>query len=540
MRVLVKEGDALLADLTFEDEEITIGSDPQCAIQLPDQRVPPQSAAVHPRPGNTWELENLLAEDHVQHNGQPVGRRSPLSDGDQITLYDYQLEIRIEQDLEATVVEDTQLSLEELARIRKYPLPAGSIVKRHFEGMTLVQAQLDQAFALGIQVSTCRDIHELIDRSLGLLLEVFEARMAWIGIRRTPEGELEAVGERLRSGHTPAKNPFLEGLVYRCCDRGQYVCVRKIRDQADIGSAMGVPLSTPAGRLGLVYVDRAPRAKRFQIPDLDLLAAFGSAVSAKLNTLLAGQRQWESEINATEIGVAHAIQSLLDPKNPPEWPNFRVAAYSRSGQDQPGNVYDVMRHPDTGITAFLLGHVRAQGAVLALSLARLHATFRVAMLHNDAPQAFARELNWLTHESQQRSLVDLMCLKLDPPTGKIQYARAGRIGAFMVDAQGQPRKLTPADGPSVGAAPNHPYPAAKDCIAPGETLALYTRGVATALNQDGQRFGENRFIELVCDGFGQLPGTTVQDISDEFAEFFADGRHPDDITVILLHHLPAS
>jgi len=64
---------------------------------------------------------------------------------------------------------------------------------------------------------------------------------------------------------------------------------------------------------------------------------------------------------------------------------------------------------------------------------------------------------------------------------------------------------------------------------------LYTRGIATCTDDQGQRFGEHRFITLVCDGFGQPPTTTLQDVTTELISFFKDGRHPDDISIVLLH-----
>ena len=48
MRVLVKEGDTLLADLSFENEEITIGSEPGCTIHLSDLRISPRNALITP------------------------------------------------------------------------------------------------------------------------------------------------------------------------------------------------------------------------------------------------------------------------------------------------------------------------------------------------------------------------------------------------------------------------------------------------------------------------------------------------------------
>lgn len=535
MRLLVKEGEAVLADLTFEDEEVHIGSDPGCAVVLPDQHLTPQVAIIAPTGDGNWHIEkSATTEVALLVNGQPIGEQAPLNEGAEITIQNYRIEFHLSAALEEHVVEDAQLGAEELAKIRQFPLPAGSIVKRHFDGITMVKDLLDLASDLGVQISHCRDIHELIDISLGLLIKAFNVRMAWIGIRRQPHGELEVLGGRLPSGQPCDTSPLLTLMQYRCCERGQHICIRKVRDQAEVGSALAVPLSAGRHCFGMIYVDRRPHTKRFQIPDLDLLTAFGSAVTAKLNDLMRQQEQREAAISATEVSIVQAIQTQLDPKTSPSWPNFNMAAYSRSGQETPGDVFDVMRRPDTEITAFLVGHVRSRGALLALTMARLHSTFRVAMLHNDPPQAFARELNWLMYDERDPVVVDEMCVLLDAPSGKIQYCRAGKIGAFVVDPLGESRKLAPADGPSVGAVRNYEYIAKTDTIAPGETLAIYTRGVATATNERDERFTEARFIEMVCDGFGQPPAVTIQDISDELFAFFSKGRHPDDISIILI------
>lgn len=539
MRVLVKEGDAVLSDLTFEDEEVYIGSEPSCAIHLPDIRVSARNAVIAPSGRGSWHIENLDSDNTIHVNARALTEQAPLADGDEIVLHNYLLKVYLDAGLDQQVaeVEEARFGIEELAKIRKYPLPPGSIVKRSFDGITMVKNQLDHASDLGVEVSHCRDIHELIEISLRLLVDVFSARAAWIGIRRQPQGDLEVFGGRLRSGQSCGTNPLIALLQYRCCERNQHICVRKVRNQKDIGSAMAVPLSTRNGTFGMLYIDRPLQAKRFQIPDLDLLTAFGSTVAAKLSAILQDRFQREAAVSSTEVSVVHAVQTKLDPKSTPTWDNMQLAAYSRSGQETPGDVYDVMQRPDTEITAFLLGHVRATGASLALSMARLHSTFRVAMLHNDPPHAFARELNWLMYNEKDPALVDAMCVLVDAKTGKIQHCRAGKIGAFVVNPLGEPRKLPVADGPSIGAVRNYDYISKVDQLTAGETLAIYSRGVATAINSKGEKFSEARFIELVCDGFNQTPGLTIQDISHELADFFREGKHPDDITLMLLRRM---
>jgi phosphoserine phosphatase RsbU/P len=330
---------------------------------------------------------------------------------------------------------------------------------------------------------------------------------------------------------------MLDALQYRCLERAQHICVRKVVDGEGIGSAIAVPLTGPAGNLGLIYVDRRRGSKRFQIPDLDIMSSLGCHIAAKLDCIFQEKQQRTVEQSSAEISVVHSIQTILDPKSTPTWKNLQLAAYGRSGQENPGDVYDIMTHPDTNMSALMLGHVNGGGASLALSMARLHSTFRVGYLHTDPPHALARTLNWLMHDEKDPATVDAFFMVIDPPTGKFRYCRAGRIGGFIVNTKGEPRLVSGADGPSIGRIRNYEYISKVEDLTPGETMAIYSRGVATASNAEGERFREKRFIELVCDGFGQRPSHTIQDITYELTSFFADGQHPDDITIVLLHHL---
>jgi len=540
MRILIKEDHSLLADLLFEEEEITIGSAHTCHIHLQDAHLPPRNAVIAPtgEAPNQWYIENLDLENPVLVNDKAITQRTLLKNGDRVMLREFLLEIHLfEEEFEQTFVEydEPQLSAAELAKIKEFPLPPGSVAKRYFEPINLMKAQFERCARVAVQLAACRDIHELVDQSLRALLDLFSTRVAWIGIRRKPEGELEVLQGRLASGQSCGTTPIIELLEYRCVHRAQHVCIRKVRQYDVIGSAMAVPLVTPTGTLGMIYVDRAVKTKRFQIPDLDTMAVLAMQIAAKLDALVTDRAQRTAAITSTEVSVAHTIQTILDPKTAPTWKNLLLSAYTRSGQQNPGDLYDLMKHPDSEITAFLLGHVNGAGASLALSLARLHSVFRVGFLHKDQPHALARALNWLMYDEKDPSTIDTLFLLVDPPTGRIQYCRAGKIGAFIVTARGEPRPLSEADNPAIGQVRNHPYWSKADQLAPGETLALYTRGAATATNGDGERFGETRFIELTCDGFGQPPATTIEDITHELTAFFADGTHPDDITIVLLH-----
>jgi serine phosphatase RsbU (regulator of sigma subunit) len=535
MRIMVKEGESVLADVAFtEEDEVTIGSQSDCSIHLPDARVSAQNVLITPTEEGHWLVENLDPGNRVLLNAHVLTQRITLQNDDEISLHEYTLKVYLDADIHQKIVEEPEMSAEELVKIREYPLPAGSLVRRHGEPVSLSRSQLDRVAGAGLAIGAFRDLHDWIESSLNLLLDVFDARCAWVGFRRQARGELDVQGGKLVTGQPSDQNPMVELLRYRCVERHQHICIRKVRDHEYIGTAMGAPLMGKGGAFGMIYVDRRPKSDRFRSSDLDLLSAIASQLSFKLQAMLEGYLQRSAEVSSTEISVVHAIQEHLDPKGVPAFEDYNLAAYSRSGQENPGDVYDVMKHPDTQITALMLGHVNATGALLALSMARLHSTFRVGFLHNDPPHALARALNWLMYDERDPSTVDAVFLAMYPG-GRVRYSRAGKIGAFVVGANGQPRALGSADAPPIGHVRNFEYQSSIEQLAPGETLALYTRGIASCTDGEGQRFGEHRFITLVCDGFGQTPAATLQDATSELVGFFKDGRHPDDMSIVLLH-----
>ncbi|HOA74511.1 MAG TPA: SpoIIE family protein phosphatase [Phycisphaerae bacterium] len=536
MKLIVKRADQTLSEQTFEDD-FTIGSQADCELCLEGPDVGGLVARIALDGDDQWRVESLDPDSPVLLNDAPLTERRKLVNNDVLAVGSYEIHVNFADEEEESASDEPPLSPEELAKIKQYPLPPNAVVKRHYEALNLSPEQLERVARMAVHLGACRDVHELVDAALTMLMEAFSARMAWIGVRRKPVGELEVVAGRTPSGHTTASTPVLDLLQYRCLERAQHICVRKIV-QGDISTAIAVPLRTTAGNLGVIYIDRRRGAKRFQIIDLDILSALAGHVAAKLDAMFQARQQQSAIQSAAEIALVHSIQTLLDPKGAPAWRNLQLAAYGRSGQDNPGDVYDIMTHPDTNMSAIMLGHVISKGASLALAMARLHSTFRVGFLHMDPPHALARTLNWLMYDEKDPANVDALFLVIDPATGKFRYTRAGRIGGFIVNTRGEPRLVSGADGPSMGRIRNYEYISKIDQLAPGETLALYTRGVATAVNAAGERFSEKRFIDLVCDGFGQRPSQTIQDITDELTSFFNGGKHPDDISIVLLHHLP--
>jgi len=537
MRVVVKEkaNDVIVADRCFEDEAVYVGSQPGCGIHLPDLYVSPHHLLFTPEEDGTWSIEPLDVQKPAVVNGQRLAVRQSVLDENEVELGPYILKVYLNPDKAAPAAEDDRLSPTDLAEIKKYPLPPGSLTKRTGEPVEkLLPGQIASLARAAIEIGRCRDLAQLVDVSLTHLLQGFRGRCAWVGLRRQAAGDLEVIGGRYTSGE-PCESPELaRGLRYRCLERRQIILVRRAEDPI-IGSAVAAPLLTPLGVLGMIYVDARKSAKRLGTADLNALVVLSACISEQLETLLRGQLVQDVRVNSTELSVVRAIQEQLDPHSMPAWKEFQVGAYSLTGQQNSGDVYDVMKVPGKDFGGLLLANVRAEGAMLALLMAQVQSAFRVAMLHGDSPHAFLRQLNYLLYGDAPSRYVHCFVLTVDPAAGVLRHCRAGRIGAIVVDAHGQPRPFGGIGMPALGVEKGFEYTSGEDVLAPGETLALYTGGVTTATNAQGERFREKRFIDTLCDSFGQPALATINDLKVDITAFHEGGSHPDAMTVLLVH-----
>jgi len=159
-------------------------------------------------------------------------------------------------------------------------------------------------------------------------------------------------------------------------------------------------------------------------------------------------------------------------------------------------------------------------------------------MHLGAPHTYLRSLNNLIYDGTRDHLLDCFIGVIEPPTGNMRYARAGKTGAYIISNRGEARTLgTPEPTPSVAATKDPEYSLRPEKLKAGETLVLFTPGVITAHNSKGEVFGEDRFVNILRDGFGQQASGMLREMLSDLKQFTEAGTQPDDITVILAHRL---
>lgn len=540
MRLIVLEKSTQLAEIDCREEAVYIGSNDACEIRLPGAEVAAQIGVIYAESEANWVFEPLDVSSAVQLNGATVIDKVQLRIGDQLKVGDYLIRAEIGDDQPApsgAAPAVKRTSVDNLRRFVQYRLPPGTVIKKPTEDVALKADQRIRGARASVRLGQCGTIEELMGAALDLLIEHFGAFRAWMGIRKMTYGALDYVEGRLNTGQATELPATGENLKPRVLDRDQFALL-PYGDDSYRGSVMVGPLCVSEGTLGMVYLDTKEGERRFETHDLEAFIMFLNVLAAHLEAIYQQIAKTRAAMLEGEVAVAHAIQTRLTPRKLPQWEEqLQFGAFREMGRERTSDIYDVVRLSNQ-MAIFMIAHTNSAGAVPGMLMAQAQGAFRVAAMHLDAPHTFLRSINNLMYDGAQDHLLDCFVGVIEPHTGNMRFAQAGQMGAFIISARGEPRPLSPKEPtPSISATRDFAYKQDPEKLRSGETLALFTPGVITARNSKGEIFGKERFLNILCDGFGQQASSTLREMLSDLQQFTEAGVQPEDITVILAHRM---
>lgn len=518
-------------ELEFTDVPVSIGSHSANAVQLPDLDVAPYHAMILPTVENHWLFQPGSAEGVTQLNGKRVSGQVELEDGDVFKISHFEIKIVLDSDLELELPESR--NLDEIAKIRQYPLPRRSEIRPRNEDVTILAAQQTSLADFAVRLRSCAALSDLLESTLDILIRELNARTVWIGVRRGPSGPLEFMDSRSDDGGYSGEPDMLETFVYRCLSREQFITIPRT-GKPNTQSVLAAPMLVGQSALGLIIADTHKHKKVFKKADMDFLTFVAALVGPTLRSINEDQAGQKTALASSELALLHEVQARMEPSSVPQWPQLQIAAFAKPGLERSGDVYDVMRLPN-GLASFIMGTVRGDTLRTALAAAEVRAAFRIAALHADPPHVQLKALNWLLDTADSTLTFDTIILVTNPKTGAAEYCTAGRIGAIIVDAKGAVRTLTTSSAPAIGVNRSFNYTPTKERLHDLETLAMFSDGCATVRDANQTPLGAKRFMNAVADGFGQPPSAVLDDLLADLAPFLKDGVPLDDITVLLIH-----
>jgi sigma-B regulation protein RsbU (phosphoserine phosphatase) len=249
-----------------------------------------------------------------------------------------------------------------------------------------------------------------------------------------------------------------------------------------------------------------------------------------------------------DLEIAREIQQWLIPSEPPKIPGVDIAFATRPQNTVAGDYYDAFLRPPLSAASKppSLLIVVADVAGKSVPAALLMATFQSGLRTLSATPASLDEIVTgldryaRAHSLEGRRFTTAFLAEIDPQTWAMRYVNAGHNDPILRRASGQIERLS-SGGPPFGIPlftdTEIAYLRGSVQLQPGDLLFIFTDGVAEAVNESGEEFGEPRIISAIT----AAPGETAQGILNRVMtavnSFVGYARQHDDITALVLRIL---
>jgi serine phosphatase RsbU (regulator of sigma subunit) len=243
--------------------------------------------------------------------------------------------------------------------------------------------------------------------------------------------------------------------------------------------------------------------------------------------------QKEQETKASEMEVAHEIQSSLMPPSEIVTGTWSLAAKSIPARDVGGDFYEYIPHLDQGIGGVAIGDVAGKGIPAALQMAVVRTLFRVEARRRIFPAETLMSVNMALQAERSFGMVTLLYGFVDQSSSTLHLSNAGHNYPIILNGTLHEVRMP---GLPLGIDDGIEYEEKQVYIAPGTSIIFYTDGVIEAMNSEGELYGFPRLRDAVIKNQNSAPREMVDLILSEVATFAEGAPQSDDITVVVIQH----
>ena len=243
----------------------------------------------------------------------------------------------------------------------------------------------------------------------------------------------------------------------------------------------------------------------------------------------------EKERIGAELNIATQIQADMLPRIFPPYPDrseFDLYATMAPAKEVGGDFYDFFLIDDDHI-ALVMADVSGKGVPAALFMVIAKTLIKNRALMGGAPGEILRDVNEQLCEGNEAELfVTVWLAILEISTGKGIAANAGHEHPTIRRAGGKYELCVYKHSPAVAVMDGIRFADHEFELQPGDSLFVYTDGVAEATDSSNELYGTDRMLEALNREPDAEPEKVIANVNEGIKEFVKEAEQFDDITML--------
>lgn len=426
---------------------------------------------------------------------------------------------------------------------------------------TARQLRLLNRFALAI--SATLDLDAILSTICRKMTEIFRARNTGIGLLDAQHTSIKVVAFHAADAAEAAATGMvmpLEGnaATHRVVETGQAIVVPDVQHNPltesfhEIAKLRGtqclmiVPLKTRGQVIGTIGMPTVEKDRIFSPEEVALAQTIASQIASAIdNARLFAETQKARDAAEHELAIGRELQKEFFPGQLPAVTGWDLAAVFKPARQVTGDFYDAFMLDQGRWLALVIADVCDHGVGSALFMVLFRSLIRAFAAQQftggqDPAKALAGSLAQVnayiagTH-GDSGMFATVFWAVVAPGSGDVYYVTAGHELPLVIDDQGRATALA-STGPAVGLDEDMRFAVKQIQLAPGSLLFAYTDGTVDVQRADGQPFGKDRLMDLIC-----RPGASATELlgrlSGAIDRHTAEATLYDDVTLLAAKRL---
>jgi len=539
-------------------DRVTIGRASANDIVLSDQFSSGCHAVIAPTE-HGYALIDQGSKNGTFVNNRRVAGEIDLIRGDEILVgstrfyFDKDFQPLVET-VEGTTFTHSSNTIIQVKDILKKPPASAIVMKTPGGGLDFDRLQQDQKIvsvmgAVSQALIYHMPLEKLLDHIMDVLIQNLPMDRGVLMIKSESSQALEPKVVRVQNAALRTQSIFVSQTIVRTAlERNSAILISDIQAdeglraqmsvvQAQIHSAMCVPLWNNQDIIGLIYCDRVSLVEQFSEDDLRLLTLLANLAAVKIENARLIDESIKALQYKRERDLAVQIQKNFLPRADPDFAPYEISGSARACRGVGGDYYDYI-----SVDADRLAVVVADVSGVGVSASLLMASLRGA-LHEKFPGTvdlgdLAAKLNDFVYESSDSHLfISFFLAIIDRARDEVTYVNAGHNPPLLLRPEGPARSIG-STGLCLGMFADQSYGEGAFSLGPGDILCLYTDGIVESRTGDHEEYGEDRLADKVRE-LRERPAGEIRDkIFDDVLAFSGCAEAGDDMTLVLVKRNP--
>ena len=304
-------------------------------------------------------------------------------------------------------------------------------------------------------------------------------------------------------------------------------------DFLKIGSMIVLPLFIDNNVSGVFAISRSPKKSGFTEEDFKNASFLSMYLSSVLSFVILFRDYNEMALINYASDMAQEFRQVLLPKKIKSVANLDIDVYFMKQHGVCSDYYDIIPHKDRIFAVVLDVTGKGKYSVIAMIMIRA-----ILYLITNTDEKLDSIMDWLNKGITGKlgvdyfSSISLLCYY--PKLSKLEFIAAGNQSMILYKAEKGEVEVFQHKTDPIGIDLYSKYKSLTLNLSKGDIVSLYTDGISSMLNRNGECFEVNNLAKVIAEKSGESAKNIVSACCDLFGKFSEGMTLHDDQTLLVI------